>query len=89
MAVRGQHANTTTWVAPSRPDAVVFPQSTNDVQQIVRICAHHQVPMIPFGAGTFFEGSVNAPFGLPPAPQALGCRLLLVWRSRLLEWRRF
>jgi D-lactate dehydrogenase (cytochrome) len=33
------------------------------VQQIVRICARHSVPVIPFGAGSSFEGSVNAPFG--------------------------
>ena len=45
------------------PDAVVFPQSTEDVQQAVRICASRGVPIIPFGTGTSFEGSVNAPFG--------------------------
>jgi len=42
---------------------VVFPQSTEDVQQIVRICARHDMPVIPFGTGTSFEGHVNAPFG--------------------------
>jgi D-lactate dehydrogenase (cytochrome) len=62
-AVREQHANTTTWVAPEPPDAVAFPQSTEDVQQIVRICGRHRVPVIPFGTGTSFEGSVNAPLG--------------------------
>jgi D-lactate dehydrogenase (cytochrome) len=62
-AVLEQHANTTTWIAPEPPDAVVFPQSTEDVQQAVRICARHHVPIIPFGTGTSFEGSVNAPFG--------------------------
>jgi D-lactate dehydrogenase (cytochrome) len=63
QAVREQHANTTTWIAPEPPDAVVFPQSTEDVQQTVAICARHRVPIIPFGAGTSFEGSVNAPLG--------------------------
>jgi D-lactate dehydrogenase (cytochrome) len=63
LAVRQQHANTTTWIAGEPPDAVVFPQSTDDVQRIVRTCARLQVPIIPFGAGTSFEGSVNAPFG--------------------------
>ena len=61
--VREQHGNTTTWIAVQPPDAVVFPQSTTDVQRAVRICAGHRVPIIPFGAGTSFEGSVNAPFG--------------------------
>ena len=45
------------------PDAVVYPQSTEDVQRIVRICTGHGVPVIPFGTGTSFEGHVNAPFG--------------------------
>ena len=62
-AVREQHANTTTWIAAEPADAVVFPQSTEDVQQVVRICARHHVPIIPFGTGTSFEGHVNAPFG--------------------------
>ncbi len=39
QAVREQHGNTLTWIANQPPDAVVFPQSTEDVQQIVRICA--------------------------------------------------
>jgi D-lactate dehydrogenase (cytochrome) len=63
LAVREQHANTTTWVAGEPADAVVYPQSTDDVQQAVRICAQHRVPLIPFGTGTSFEGHVNAPFG--------------------------
>jgi D-lactate dehydrogenase (cytochrome) len=63
LAVREQHANTTTWVANQPPDAVVFPRSTADVQAIVRICAAHRLPVIPFGAGTSLEGQVNAPFG--------------------------
>ncbi|MFO0992454.1 MAG: FAD-linked oxidase C-terminal domain-containing protein [Hyphomicrobiales bacterium] len=58
-----QHGNTTTWIACQPPDAVVYPQSTDDVQQVVRICGRHGVPIIPFGTGTSFEGSVNAPFG--------------------------
>ena len=62
-AVCEQHANTTTWIAAEPPDAVVFPQSTEDVQQIVRACARHQMAVIPFGTGTSFEGHVNAPFG--------------------------
>src|SRR5213083_377739 len=62
-AVRAAHGNTTTWIACQPPDAVVFPQSTSDVQDIVRLCASHRVPVIPFGTGTSLEGHVNAPFG--------------------------
>src|SRR5438552_1797627 len=63
QAVREQHGNTTTWIANEPPDAVVFPQSPADVQEIVRICATHGVPVIPFGTGTSLEGHVNAPQG--------------------------
>src|SRR6266581_4333483 len=62
-AVREQHANTTSWIANEPPDAVVFPQATDDVQDIVRICARLRVPVIPFGTGTSLEGHINAPFG--------------------------
>lgn len=62
-AVREQHGNTLTWVANQPPDAVVFPQSVADVQEIVRICASHGVPVIPFGTGSSLEGQVNAPHG--------------------------
>src|SRR5215218_8014327 len=62
-AVREQHANTTTWIENEPPEAVVFPQSAADVQQIVRICARHRVPVIAFGTGTSLEGHINAPCG--------------------------
>jgi D-lactate dehydrogenase (cytochrome) len=63
LAVREQHGNTFTWIANEPPDAVMFPQSDADVQQIVRICAAHRVPVIAFGTGTSLEGHVNAPRG--------------------------
>ena len=63
QAVREQHANTTTWIENQPPDAVVFPQDTADVQKIVRICAEHRAPVIPFGVGTSLEGHINAPSG--------------------------
>src|SRR5258708_20433604 len=63
QAVRQQHGNTVTWIENQPADAVVFPQSTEDVQEIVRICAAHRVPIIPFGTGTSLEGHVNAPQG--------------------------
>ncbi|HEY6023704.1 MAG TPA: FAD-linked oxidase C-terminal domain-containing protein [Pseudolabrys sp.] len=63
QAVREQHGNTVTWIANQPPDAVVYPQSTEEVQQVVRICAANRVPIIPFGVGTSLEGHVNAPRG--------------------------
>jgi D-lactate dehydrogenase (cytochrome) len=62
-AVREQHGNTATWIENQAPDAVVFPQTTDDVQQIVRLCAAERVPVIAFGTGSSLEGQVNAPRG--------------------------
>ena len=63
QAVREQHGHTTTWIENQPPDAVVFPQATEDVQEVVRLCAAHRVPVIAFGTGTSLEGQVNAPRG--------------------------
>ncbi|MEO0546341.1 MAG: FAD-linked oxidase C-terminal domain-containing protein [Pseudomonadota bacterium] len=62
-SLREQHAHTTTYIPSQLPDAVIFAESTEEVQDIVRVCAQHKVPVIPFGTGTSLEGGVNAPAG--------------------------
>lgn len=61
--VRRQHGHTLTYVPNQPPDAVVFAQTTEEVREIVTLCAEHRVPIIPFGTGTSLEGGVNAPAG--------------------------
>src|SRR3954454_17730574 len=63
LAVREQHGNTVTWVKAEPPDAVVFAHSTEEVSDIVKLCAAHRVPVIAFGTGTSLEGHINAPLG--------------------------
>jgi D-lactate dehydrogenase (cytochrome) len=63
QAVRDQHGHTTTWLPNQAPDAVVFVESTEEAAEVVRICAEHKVPVIPFGTGSSLEGHVNAPGG--------------------------
>ncbi|HEV7324052.1 MAG TPA: FAD-linked oxidase C-terminal domain-containing protein [Bosea sp. (in: a-proteobacteria)] len=63
LAVRQQHGHTLTWIPNQPPDAVVYPESTEEVSSIVKLCARHGVPVIAFGTGTSLEGHVNAPFG--------------------------
>lgn len=60
---RDQHSHTTTYLPSQRPDGVVFVEASADVQEIVRVCAVHKVPIVPFGTGSSLEGQVNAPFG--------------------------
>jgi len=62
-AVREQHASQLTWLPTQMPNAVAFAESTEEVAEIVKICAAHATPMIAFGTGTAFEGHVNAPAG--------------------------
>ncbi|XP_014812843.1 PREDICTED: probable D-lactate dehydrogenase, mitochondrial, partial [Calidris pugnax] len=42
------------------PDAVVWPQSVGQVQELAALCYRCRVPMVPFGTGTGLEGGVNA-----------------------------
>jgi glycolate oxidase len=42
------------------PRCVVLPNSTAEVAAVVRLCAEHQVPIIPRGAGTSLSGAVLA-----------------------------
>lgn len=61
VPVREQHGKDASYRPPSvPPDAVAFAQSTEEVSEIVRICARHKVPMIPFGVGTSLEAHVAA-----------------------------
>ncbi|MFP5468634.1 MAG: FAD-binding oxidoreductase, partial [Alphaproteobacteria bacterium] len=62
-SVREQHGRDESYHAPQSPDAVVFANSTDEVVEIVRICAANGAPVIPFGAGTSLEGHVAALHG--------------------------
>ncbi|MDO6520766.1 FAD-linked oxidase C-terminal domain-containing protein [Shimia thalassica] len=63
QAIREQHGHTTTWIRTQAPDAVVYPQNSDEVAEVVKVCAEHKVPVIGFGTGTSLEGHVNAPAG--------------------------
>ena len=47
QALREQHAHTMTYIPAQLPDAVVFAESTEQVQEVVRVCAQYKVPIIP------------------------------------------
>ncbi|MGI6451922.1 MAG: FAD-binding oxidoreductase [Syntrophomonadaceae bacterium] len=49
-----------TKLEPKIPDAVVFPQATEDVQQVVKFCFDNSVKIIPRGAGTGETGGCIA-----------------------------
>ncbi len=63
QAVREQHGHTLTWLPNQPPDVVVFPLTTEECADVVKLAARHRVPIIPFGTGSSLEGHVNAPYG--------------------------
>ena len=62
-AVREHHSHGESYHPAALPDVVCFPHSTEEVSEVLKISARHQVPVIPFGAGTSMEAQVNAIHG--------------------------
>jgi D-lactate dehydrogenase (cytochrome) len=58
--IREHHGKDESYFPYAPPDAVVFPESTEEVRDIVHICRRHRVPMIPYGVGTSLEGHILA-----------------------------
>src|SRR5204862_402778 len=46
----------TAYLRGGLPVGVAFPASTGDVAELVRLCAEHDVPLVPRGAGTGLSG---------------------------------
>lgn len=59
-AVRDHHSHGESWHAAAEPDAVVYPETTEEVSAVVKACVRHGAPIIPFGIGSSLEGHVNA-----------------------------
>ena len=62
-AVREHHGHDESHFPDALPDAVVFAESTEEVAAIVKACAKHKFPIIPYGTGTSLEGHILAIHG--------------------------
>ena len=61
--IREQHAGGEGIHLPAAPDAVAFPETTEEIATIVRACVENKVAIVPFGAGSSLEGHVSALHG--------------------------
>jgi len=57
------HGRSETWFPLTPPEAVVFPESTEEVAALTKICSAHHVPLVGWGAGTSLEGHALAVCG--------------------------
>src|ERR1700736_1340265 len=61
----------------NKPDVVVFPTSTEQVVEVVKLCNEHDVPFLPRGAGTSLAGGC--------LPVGGGVMITLTRMKRILE----
>ncbi|MEC7805564.1 MAG: FAD-linked oxidase C-terminal domain-containing protein [Pseudomonadota bacterium] len=59
-AIRERHGKGESYHSTASPDGVFFAKSTEDVAEVVKICADHKFPIVPFGVGTSLEGNIAA-----------------------------
>ena len=57
-AVREAHGRDEAWHAPHPPDAVIWPETTEEVQLIAATCNEKGCPIVPWGTGTSLEAQV-------------------------------
>lgn len=60
FGLRQQHGVGFSYHECKPPDVVVYPQTTEEIAEIVKTCAKYSVSIVPFGAGTSIEGHVLA-----------------------------
>ncbi len=77
QAVCHAHGKDEGWHPAEPPAAVCFPETTEEVAEVVRLCAAAGVPVIPFGTGTSLEGQVQAVRG--------GVSVDMMGMNRILE----
>ncbi|SDD20317.1 D-lactate dehydrogenase (cytochrome) [Paracoccus isoporae] len=78
-ADRDQHGQSETWHRAPPPDAVAWPETTQEVSAILAICHRHRCPVIAWGTGTSLEGNALATQG--------GLVLDLIRMNRVLDIR--
>ncbi len=58
--VLAQHGRGEAWHPARPPELVLWPESTEEVAEVLRLCHEARIPVVPFGTGTSLEGHVLA-----------------------------
>ncbi|MFJ7747104.1 FAD-binding oxidoreductase [Peribacillus sp. NPDC097295] len=58
QTVRELHGRDESYHAVSLPDIVVFPETTQQVSEVVKVANLYKIPIIPFGLGSSLEGHI-------------------------------
>ena len=58
MSTRANYARGEDTYDPILSQAVVFPETNEEVSQILKLCNEYKIPVVPFGTGTSLEGNV-------------------------------
>lgn len=59
-SIRVMHGRDASYHQSKMPDAVVYPNTTEEVSEIVKICYKYGIPIVPYGVGSALEGHVHA-----------------------------
>ena len=68
-SVLEHHSHDESWHPGCAPQAVCYPQTSEEIAAIMAICRHHKAPITPYGAGTSVEGQAI------PHPQGISLDL--------------
>lgn len=86
-STREQHSHGEGLHVAGLPDIVVFPETNEEVAEILSLANEHRVPVVPFGAGSSLEGQLAALAGgisidmayfdkiLEVSPESMDCRV--------------
>lgn len=56
--ILAEHSSDFSYHDPRLPDAVIFVESIEDVQNATKLCNKYKVPIVTFGGGTSLEGHI-------------------------------
>ena len=55
-----QHSRDESYHKPVLPDVVVFPKTTEEVSEIMKLATKYRIPVVPFGMGSSLGGKCDS-----------------------------